>query len=163
MQSEEYFPAHSETYDKSVDVCGVMYKVVVTEVECRDPLARQLWPMFMRAKDGFVLVYDVTCAASLAFAAERHAELVRERGTPCVPAVLVGNEADASAATSNRAVSTQEGADLAERLGCAFFEASARDGTNVHEAVVAAAAAALRDKTTNGTTRKEKKEKYALM
>ena len=149
LQSDDYFPAHFDTYDKSVDVGGTQHKVVVTEVECRDPTAQPLWPMYMRSMDAFVLLYDVTCPASLAFATERHAELVRERQTPRVPAVLVGTKADAA---TGRAVTTQEGAAAAERLGCPFFEVSARDGTNVHDAVVAAAAAALCDNNKSSTT-----------
>ena len=165
LQSDDYTPAHFDSYDKSIDVGGAQHKVVVTEVECGDPIAHQLWPMFMRSKDAFVLVYDVTRPASLAFAVERHAELVRERETPRVPAVLVGNKADAEgAAAAARAVSAQEGAETAERLGCPFFEVSARDGTNVHEAVVAAATAALCDNknsttTTTSSTKKKNKGK----
>lgn len=165
LQSDEYTPAHGDTYEKSVDVCGAEHRVVVTEVECRDPIAQRLWPMFMRSKDAFVLVYDVTSTASLAFAVERHGELVRERETPRVPAVLVGNKADAAAAAAAaaRAVSTQEGAAAAERLGCPFFEVSARDGTNVHAAIVAAATGALCDNKTGSTKKGGKTDKCILM
>lgn len=161
LQSDDYTPAHFDSYDKSIDVGGAQHKVVVTEVECGDPIAHRMWPMFMRSKDAFVLVYDVTRPTTLAFAVERHAELVRERETPHVPAVLVGNKADASASAAARAVSAQEGAETAERLGCPFFEVSARDGTNVHEAVVAAATAALCDNknSTTSSTKKNNKGK----
>lgn len=48
-----------------------------------------------------------------------------------VPIVIVGNKKDMF---HSREVSTDEGASLARRLGCEFYEASAKTNSNVEAA-----------------------------
>lgn len=52
--------------------------------------------------------------------------------------IIVGNNADAR--PEKRQVSTEEGKQLARRLGVAFIETSARTGKNVDEAFLGAIA-----------------------
>jgi GTPase KRas len=51
--------------------------------------------------------------------------------TPQIPIVIVGNKRDLP---RGREVSPEDGARLAQRLGCEFFETSAKTGFNVENA-----------------------------
>ncbi len=51
---------------------------------------------------------------------------------PNTKIILVGNKSDLA---KKRTVTYKEGAELAELFGCPFYEVSAKEGTNVEEAV----------------------------
>lgn len=74
-----------------------------------------------------LLVYSVTSRASF-----RYVEDGPGRQPPDSVVVLVGNACDVG--RERREVSEQEGLHLAWRLGCRFFEVSARTGENVEAA-----------------------------
>ena len=58
-------------------------------------------------------------------------KVVAARGKVQIAYVLVGNKCDLS---SDRQVSTEEGANRAKSFGCPLFETSAKTPTNVEEA-----------------------------
>ena len=84
--------------------------------------------LFLRVQ-GIVLLYDVTRVETY-----NHVELwlksIKEMNEN-IPIVLVGNKVDLE---ENKVVTTQQGQDLSKKYKIDFFEASAKDGTNVKEA-----------------------------
>lgn len=77
--------------------------------------------------DGFMLVYDVTSRESFL-------HVLRWYHVVCgyqKKMVLVGNKRDVK---QERAVTFDEGKELADKIGVSFFETSVNMGINVHEA-----------------------------
>ncbi|MHA1974678.1 MAG: GTP-binding protein [Candidatus Hodarchaeales archaeon] len=83
---------------------------------------------------GGVVVYDVTRRQTFENA-EKWLEAMRKNSgrQPDVPVVLLANKIDLRKEGAE-SVSTKEGEQLAEKLGVAFLETSAKDGTGVEEA-----------------------------
>jgi GTPase KRas protein len=90
--------------------------------------------------DGFLLVYNVAARSSFDHIQRYHLGIQRLRtpgpenpsvdsgSTLKIPVILVGNQCD-----RDREVSAYEGHALAQKLGCAFLETSAKTGTNVEK------------------------------
>ena len=79
---------------------------------------------------GFLIVYSVTDKASFEAVSLIRDELIRFRDRDDLPIVIVGNKIDL---VTERVVSVTEGQELAQHLGCMFFEASAKDNVNIEE------------------------------
>lgn len=90
---------------------------------------RSLAPMYYRGAAGAVVVYDITSSDSLRRAVTWIKEL-RTSGDPNIAVVLVGNKCDLD---SLRQVPTHEAEAVAQQENVLFFEASAKDGTNIDE------------------------------
>jgi GTPase SAR1 family protein len=90
-------------------------------------MLREQW---IRGGEGFVLVYSITSLKSFN-QIEKFYRQVQQFNISNGPIMLVGNKSDKE---SERKVSSQSGLDLAQRLNCAFMEASARNGLNVENA-----------------------------
>lgn len=84
---------------------------------------------FIRQGQGFVLVYSIASRETFDGINAYHQAILKEKGDDPV-LVLVGNQCDRIA---ERQVSYEEGAQLAETLGCEFFEVSAKTAHNVEE------------------------------
>ncbi|CAH0047290.1 unnamed protein product [Clonostachys solani] len=108
---------------------------------------------FIRRSDMFVLAYSVGSDDSF-FQMNRAYYLIREvrglLGSEHVPIIIIGNKCDlpstrralpggrrrgygSSSHDDVRVVSYEEGACLAEQLGCPFFETSAKENINVEQ------------------------------
>ncbi|XP_059162219.1 circularly permutated Ras protein 1-like [Physella acuta] len=86
---------------------------------------------YVKSGDGFVIIYSITDKASFIEAETIFHWLQKvKQATPC--AILVANKQDL---TSEAAVTSEQGADLAKKLGVPFFETSAKTGSNVAEAI----------------------------
>jgi len=85
----------------------------------------------MKDSQAIVLAYSITSRASFALIPQYHAKVKQVRSQPPrtpIPICLVGTKADEE---GKREVSFAEGIAVAEGLGCAFAEVSAKEGTNV--------------------------------
>ncbi|KAF8987043.1 small GTPase superfamily, partial [Cyathus striatus] len=82
--------------------------------------------------EGFLLVYSVRSRSSFEMIRNLHQRILWVKLGKPVPIVLVGNKCDFE--YQLRAVSMDEGYDLANQLGCPFIETSAKERTNVDEA-----------------------------
>jgi GTPase KRas len=100
--------------------------------------------------EGFVLVYSVTSRSSFTRIQRLHSQIQRLKeslassseypGCPissvtppaAVPIILVGNKSDRA---TDREVSVHEGQALAQKLGCGFLEASAKNQTAVEDTI----------------------------
>jgi GTPase KRas protein len=103
---------------------------------------------WIRNGEGFIIVYSITSRASFSRIPMVHNEIQRVKGSTAssplytssppssckplssVPVVLVGNKSDK---TTEREVSTHEGRALAQKLGCKFLEASAKNCMGVED------------------------------
>ena len=108
---------------------------------------REQW---IRHGDGFVLVYSITSRSSFTRIQRLHSQIQRVKEslasssgythypissfTPSasVPIILVGNKSDR---TTDREVSVHEGRSLAQKLGCRFLEASAKNPIAVEDTI----------------------------
>jgi GTPase KRas protein len=89
-------------------------------------ILRNQW---IRDGKGFLLVYSITSKSSFSLVKQLHDQIrhAKETESPMsIPIVLVGNKSD----LSERQVSLEEGHAFAEKLGCKFFEMSAKEDTH---------------------------------
>jgi GTPase KRas protein len=118
-----------------------MLEVLDTAGQEEYTMLRDQW---IRDGEGFVLVYSVTKRSSFTRVSRFHNQVKRVKesqrsdpydGGPVYvehPAImLVGNNSERE---TEREVSTQEGHELARKLGCEFVEASAKNCINVEKA-----------------------------
>eukprot|EP01087_Luapelamoeba_hula_P010515 TRINITY_DN2784_c0_g1_i1.p1 TRINITY_DN2784_c0_g1~~TRINITY_DN2784_c0_g1_i1.p1 ORF type:complete len:203 (+),score=32.28 TRINITY_DN2784_c0_g1_i1:104-712(+) len=92
-----------------------------------------LQAQWIRSGEGFVLLYSITDQSTFDEIERFRTKILNVKDVSsenAPPIVLVGNKVDL---TENREVATNEGADFAKRIGCDFFEASAKTRLNVQE------------------------------
>jgi len=105
--------------------------------------------------DGVLLVYSIVSKTSFIEVSNTYNRLVRAREIP-PPVILCGNKSDLA---YMREVSSAEGAKLAQKLGCPFFETSAKLSKNeeVFAALVRLVCKVKEEQ--QATTPKKKKER----
>ncbi|XP_004591862.2 ras and EF-hand domain-containing protein [Ochotona princeps] len=99
---------------------------------------RSIAKSYFRRADGVLLLYDVTCEKSFLNVRE-WVGMIEDAARETVPIMLVGNKADLRDSTSaegQKCVSGYFGEKLAMTYGALFCETSAKDGSNVVEAVL---------------------------
>ena len=84
----------------------------------------------MRSGQGFICVYAVTSRAAFDEIAGFRLQILRVKDEDTVPMVLAGNKCDLE---EGRQVTTIEGENLATKIGCPFYETSAKSRINVEE------------------------------
>ncbi|KAH9519576.1 Ras GTPase ras2 [Bulinus truncatus] len=88
--------------------------------------------LYVRAGNGFVIIYSITDRQSFKEAEAIYNWLKRLKSE--IPnAILVANKQDL---LTEATVSSQEGIELANKMGIHFYETSAKTGSNVKEAFV---------------------------
>ena len=80
------------------------------------------------------MFYSITSRSSLDEVVCYFETVMRIRDADDIPWVLIGNKCDL---VGERKITTEEGIQLATKYHAPFFETSAKDGTNVYEAVEA--------------------------
>ncbi|KAM5331241.1 ras and EF-hand domain-containing protein isoform 1-T1 [Glossophaga mutica] len=99
---------------------------------------RSIAKSYFRRADGVLLLYDVTCEKSFLNVRE-WVDMIEDATTENIPIMLVGNKADlrdTAAAEGQKCVPGYFGEKLAMTYGALFCETSAKDGSNVVEAVL---------------------------
>mmetsp|Transcript_22901 Transcript_22901/g.63846 ORF Transcript_22901/g.63846 Transcript_22901/m.63846 type:complete len:248 (-) Transcript_22901:576-1319(-) len=131
---------------KFVTTIGVDYRDKMVKIEGA-PMRLQLWDTagqerfrsltsnFFGRADGFVLTYDISNRPSFDHVMGWMRD-IKTRAPPDCDIVLCGNKADLD---DDRVVSQDEGKQLAEEYGVAFFETSALTGANVEQMFTALA------------------------
>ncbi|KAI8054198.1 GTP-binding protein [Gilbertella persicaria] len=127
---------------ESKSTIGVEFATKNIEIEKRS-IKAQIWDTsgqeryraitgaYYRGAVGALVVYDITRRNSFQNVSHWLKEL-RDHADQNIVIMLVGNKVDLS--ETSRAVTTEEGADLAEKDGFLFMETSALDATNVDSA-----------------------------
>ncbi|EFC40526.1 ras family small GTPase [Naegleria gruberi] len=125
-----YDPTIEDSYMKEEIVDGETFFVDILDTAGQEEFY-SLRDVYMRQRDGFILVYDVTNRKSLDEIRIFVEQVKRAKNTETIPFVLVGNKCDL---TSERQVSNTQGKNLAESLQIKhFFETSAKTGQNINE------------------------------
>ena len=114
--------------DKIIDIENKKVRLQIWDTAGQEKF-RNVTKSYFQSAHGFVLVYDITDKESfekLNFWIDQNIL----NGPKNMKFVLVGNKCDL---TEHRQVSIEDGENLAKKYNIKFFEASARDGTNVNE------------------------------
>jgi len=128
---EKYDPTIEDSYRKivNIDDRSTMLEILDTAGTEQFTSMRDL---YMKHGAGFILVYSVVSKATFGEIEAMHEQIYRVKDLdPAhqkIPMVLVGNKCDLA---DQRLVTTDEGQALADKLGCAFLEASARTKYNL--------------------------------
>ncbi|XP_038625836.1 ras and EF-hand domain-containing protein isoform X3 [Tachyglossus aculeatus] len=99
---------------------------------------RSIAKSYFRRADGVLLLYDVTCEKSFLNVRE-WVEMIEDATHESIPIMIVGNKADLREATSTQEpkyVPINYGEKLAMAYNALFCETSAKDGSNIVEAVL---------------------------
>ncbi|XP_072815323.1 ras and EF-hand domain-containing protein isoform X3 [Vicugna pacos] len=99
---------------------------------------RSIAKSYFRRADGVLLLYDVTCEKSFLNVRE-WVDMIEDAAHESIPIMLVGNKADlrdAAEAEGQKCVAGFFGEKLAMTYGALFCETSAKDGSNIVEAVL---------------------------
>uniref|UniRef100_A0A8D2E0F1 RAS and EF-hand domain containing n=1 Tax=Sciurus vulgaris TaxID=55149 RepID=A0A8D2E0F1_SCIVU len=99
---------------------------------------RSIAKSYFRKADGVLLLYDVTCEKSFLNVRE-WVDMIEDATQEAVPIMLVGNKADlrdSAASEGQKCVPGYFGEKLAMTYGALFCETSAKDGSNIVEAVL---------------------------
>ncbi|KHG20003.1 Ras-related RABC2a -like protein [Gossypium arboreum] len=115
---------------KLLTVGGKRLKLTIWDTAGQERF-RTLTSSYYRGAHGIILVYDVTLRETFTNLSDLWAKEVELYSTnqDCVK-MLVGNKVDREC---ERAVSKEEGIELAKELGCTFIECSAKTGQNVQQ------------------------------
>uniref|UniRef100_A0A6I8NXY0 RAS and EF-hand domain containing n=1 Tax=Ornithorhynchus anatinus TaxID=9258 RepID=A0A6I8NXY0_ORNAN len=128
---------------------GVDFQIKTLVVD-GEPTVLQLWDTagqerfrsiaksYFRRADGVLLLYDVTCEKSFLHVRE-WVEMIEDATHESIPIMIVGNKADLREATSTQEpkhVPINCGEKLAMAYNALFCETSAKDGSNIVEAVL---------------------------
>jgi small GTP-binding protein len=106
---------------------------------------RKITQAYYRGAHGILLVYDVSDRGSFDNVGFWMENISRATCRTAPAVLIVGNKIDLE-----RAVPTEEGAAAAEKYDVQFFETSAKEGKNVHDAVLECARKALDAKLFGG-------------
>ncbi|OCT56448.1 ras and EF-hand domain-containing protein [Xenopus laevis] len=99
---------------------------------------RSIAKSYFRRADGVLLLYDVTCEKSFLNVRE-WIDMIEDATSETIPIMMVGNKADLRqlmAEQGNICVSTNYGEKLSRTYGALFCETSAKEGSNIVEAVL---------------------------
>uniref|UniRef100_A0A4W2GJ28 RAS and EF-hand domain containing n=1 Tax=Bos indicus x Bos taurus TaxID=30522 RepID=A0A4W2GJ28_BOBOX len=99
---------------------------------------RSIAKSYFRRADGVLLLYDVTCEKSFLNVRE-WVDMIEDAAHESIPIMLVGNKADlrdTAEAEGQKCVPGYFGEKLAMTYGALFCETSAKDGSNIVEAVL---------------------------
>ncbi|KAL6079365.1 putative transforming protein Ras-1 [Balamuthia mandrillaris] len=124
---EEYDPTLEDSYRKHVNISGEECVLDIFDTAGQEDFSA-VRDQYMRTGDGFLVVFSVTLRSSFDEIPAFHEHILQVKDVDNVPMVLVGNKADL---VEERVVTTEEGRALAEKLGCKFFETSAKENKNV--------------------------------
>ncbi|KAG8455281.1 hypothetical protein GDO86_001469 [Hymenochirus boettgeri] len=99
---------------------------------------RSIAKSYFRRADGVLLLYDVTCEKSFLNVRE-WIDMIEDATNEAIPIIMVGNKADLRQIMTEQGqmcVPTSYGEKLARTYGALFCETSAKEGSNIVEAVL---------------------------
>ena len=118
----EYDPTIEDSYRKQVTIDEETCLLDILDTAGQEEYSA-MRDQYMRSGQGFLLVYSITSRGSFDEIASFHDQICRVKDSDRVPMVIVGNKLDLE---SERAVSQEEGRDLASTFNCPWMETSAK-------------------------------------
>ena len=128
---EKYDPTIEESYQTTVDIDGKARQVEILDTAGQDEY-RPLRETFMHTGDGFLLVYSITDDQTFEELRGIREQILRVHRDRKVPIVIVGDKVDL--ASTDRAVSKEEGQKLANEFNATFMEITAKEDFKVKDA-----------------------------
>lgn len=113
---------------KTIDLDGTKVKLQIWDTAGQERF-RTITTAYYRGAMGIIIVYDV-CDQNSYDRVETWYKTVQQHAKEDAQVIIVGNKCDDE---ESRAISTQQGEQLAESLGVPFIEASAKTGLNVSD------------------------------
>ncbi|KAI0153765.1 ras small monomeric GTPase [Pestalotiopsis sp. NC0098] len=129
---ESYDPTIEDSYRTQVSVDGRQVVLEILDTAGTEQFVA-MRDLYMKTGQGFLLVFSISSASSLAELAGLRDEIIRIKDDDNVPIVICGNKADLE---DQRAVPRTKGFSLSQRWGAPYYESSARTRTNVDEVFV---------------------------
>ncbi|KAJ5069998.1 ras gtpase [Anaeramoeba ignava] len=125
---EEYDPTIEEEFRKEIDFNNkkILLRILDT-AGCQE-----YWPYIENLARGyelFIYVYSITDRNSYKEIFHYY-NSIKKYKSENHPKVLIGNKSDL---TMKRAISIEEGKELANKLNCKFIETSAKNGENINQ------------------------------
>jgi len=122
---EVYDPTIEDLHRHEMKVDEQPYKLTILDTAGQQDF-HALEDSWFQAGEGFMLVYSIISKTSFVEVANTYDRLLRSKDF-VPPVVLIGNKSDLA---NIREVSPAEGAKLAAKWGCPFFETSAKTSRN---------------------------------
>ncbi|KAK7203268.1 ras protein [Myxozyma melibiosi] len=127
---DEYDPTIEDSYRKQCGIDGEVALLDVLDTAGQEEYSA-MREQYMRAGQGFLLVYSITSRSSFEEITSFQQQILRVKDKDYFPIIVVGNKCDLE---TERQVSQQEGKQLAKQFQCGFIETSAKQRINVDEA-----------------------------
>ena len=135
MQSiflEKYDPTIEDSYRKQVDVDGHPYMLEILDTAGTEQFTA-MRDLYMKNGQAFILVYSITSLSTFNDLIDLKKQIERVKNSTNVPMCLIGNKCDLE---SDRVVTNEMAAELADKWGIPHFEASARSKVNVDKVFI---------------------------
>ncbi|KAJ3441530.1 ras-like protein rasd [Anaeramoeba flamelloides] len=128
---EEYDPTIEDSYRRQVVIDDEVSLLDVLDTAGSEEHS-SMRDSYMRAGEGFLIVYSVTNRQSFQKIPSYLEEITQAKFITDIPVIIVGNKSDLE---NERQVHQGEGQDFAIKFNCCpFFESSAKERINVDEA-----------------------------
>lgn len=146
--NDQFNPSFSATIGVDFQVKSVEMEDQIIVLQLWDTAGqerfRSITKQYFRKADGVVVLYDVTSEASF-ISVKNWMVSVQDGVEEGTIILMVGNKTDLSENDDKRVVKLKDGSKLAMSYDALFYETSAKNGTNIKEAVEAMASL-LKDK-----------------
>ncbi|XP_049873369.1 ras-related protein M-Ras-like isoform X2 [Pectinophora gossypiella] len=119
----DYDPTIEDSYIQHTEVDGQWCILDVLDTAGQEEFSA-MREQYMRKGDGFLLVYSVTDAQSYQNIRHFHTQILRVKDRETYPMLLCANKVDL---IHLRAVSEEQGRDLARQLAAPYIETSAKE------------------------------------
>jgi small GTP-binding protein len=129
----DHIPTIQDYFEKKMTVRGVAYTLKIIDTAGQDEM-EGITDIGIKDADAHVIVYSITSQVSFNETERYRTKVKNLAGEKGEHLVICGNKCDAP----DRAVTEKAGRDRALGWGCQFYETSAQDNINIHEAFEAA-------------------------
>jgi len=152
---DEYDPTIEDSYRKQVNIDEEPAILDILDTAGQEEYS-SMQDQWMREGKGYVLVYSIDNRQSFDEISAFKEKILRAKEMDKVPMVLVGNKCD----LQERAVTLEEGQELAKSMDCPFMETSAKSKINNEECFFEAVREINRmDEAARKSSNKDKKKK----
>jgi small GTP-binding protein len=124
---ERYDPTIEDFYRKEIDLDGSPTVVEILDTAGTEQFA-SMRDLYIKNGQGFILVYSIINQQSFIDVRPLRDQIIRVKGIPYVPMLLVGNKCDLE---RDRTVPTSDGQHLSGQWEVPFYETSAKKEIHV--------------------------------